>query len=135
MFKGISCNIISIFLPYFLPLADSPMTSPVLPQIPINCVGSRIQCPGRRSPSTLCRCQPTTFPLKIIIIKLLPSELKGLCTICGAGSPQERQGLAIHMFALNAPMRGRAMYNSDGDMLIGLWMTLLNYFSKTQKHF
>jgi hypothetical protein len=39
------------------------------------------------------------------------------------------------MFALNAPMRGRAMYNSDGDMLIGLWMTLLNYFSKTQKHF
>jgi homogentisate 1,2-dioxygenase len=42
----------------------------------------------------------------------------GLQTICGAGSPQLKDGVAIHMFACNAPMHDRAFCNADGELLI-----------------
>jgi len=44
--------------------------------------------------------------------------VEGLRTVAGAGSPRTRHGLAIHVFACNSSMQNRAMYNSDGDMLI-----------------
>uniref|UniRef100_A0A914KG53 Homogentisate 1,2-dioxygenase n=1 Tax=Meloidogyne incognita TaxID=6306 RepID=A0A914KG53_MELIC len=39
-------------------------------------------------------------------------------TVCGAGSPQIRNGLAIHLYSCNAPMEDKAFQNADGDMLI-----------------
>ncbi|KAK2715700.1 homogentisate 1,2-dioxygenase-like [Artemia franciscana] len=55
----------------------------------------------------------------------LPSEndgdidfVAGLHTLCGAGDPKLRNGLAIHIYACNTPMRDSCLYNSDGDFLI-----------------
>lgn len=42
----------------------------------------------------------------------------GLSTLCGAGDPKSRHGIAVHIYACNAPMVNRAFYNSDGDFLI-----------------
>jgi len=42
----------------------------------------------------------------------------GLSTICGAGDPKSRHGIAIHVYCCNKPMGNRCMYNSDGDYLI-----------------
>lgn len=42
----------------------------------------------------------------------------GLSTVCGAGDPKSRHGIAVHVFACNASMVNRAFYNSDGDFLI-----------------
>lgn len=53
----------------------------------------------------------------------LPNEqvdfASGLHTVCGAGSPRERHGLAIHVYSCNTSMQDSAFYNSDGDFLIG----------------
>lgn len=43
----------------------------------------------------------------------------GLKLVAGAGSPQERSGLNIYLYAFNQQMNRRAFYNSDGDFLIG----------------
>ena len=43
----------------------------------------------------------------------------GLHTVCGAGDPKLRSGVAIHVYLCNTSMVNRAMYNSDGDFLIG----------------
>lgn len=43
----------------------------------------------------------------------------GLHTICGAGDPLSRHGIAIHVYLCNSSMDNRAFYNSDGDFLIG----------------
>lgn len=54
----------------------------------------------------------------------LPNEgakidfVDGLSTICGAGDPKTRNGLAIHVYTFNSSMENRAFYNSDGDLLI-----------------
>lgn len=45
--------------------------------------------------------------------------VEGLHTICGAGDPKCRNGIAIHVYLCNASMNDRAFYNSDGDLLIG----------------
>lgn len=45
--------------------------------------------------------------------------VEGLHTICGAGDPRSRHGIAIHVYLCNASMPDRAFYNSDGDFLIG----------------
>jgi len=45
--------------------------------------------------------------------------VEGLHTLCGAGDPKMRQGLAVHMYLCNASMKDRAFYNADGDLLIG----------------
>jgi len=43
---------------------------------------------------------------------------QGLITTCGAGSPSMKTGLAIHHYVCNDSMKNKAMYNSDGEMLI-----------------
>ncbi len=43
----------------------------------------------------------------------------GLSCVAGAGNPQERNGLNIHLYAFNTSMTRRAFYNSDGDFLLG----------------
>jgi homogentisate 1,2-dioxygenase len=42
----------------------------------------------------------------------------GLHTMCGAGSPSLKDGVAIHMYAFNAPMVDRAFCNADGELLV-----------------
>lgn len=44
--------------------------------------------------------------------------INGLHTLCGAGEPRSRNGLAIHVFTCNTSMINRCFYNSDGDFLI-----------------
>jgi homogentisate 1,2-dioxygenase len=43
--------------------------------------------------------------------------LDGLVTMGGNGSPQTHSGCAIHLYAANQPMRQRAMYDADGELL------------------
>lgn len=42
----------------------------------------------------------------------------GMATVCGAGNPAIRNGMAVHIYAANTSMKDRAFYNADGDMLI-----------------
>uniref|UniRef100_A0A8C9FZJ4 Homogentisate 1,2-dioxygenase n=1 Tax=Pavo cristatus TaxID=9049 RepID=A0A8C9FZJ4_PAVCR len=44
--------------------------------------------------------------------------VSGLHTLCGAGEPRGRNGIAIHIFVCNTSMLDRCLYNSDGDFLI-----------------
>lgn len=44
--------------------------------------------------------------------------VEGVATVCGAGSPVSRNGLAIHIYACNASMENKSFNNSDGDLLI-----------------
>ncbi|XP_022649728.1 homogentisate 1,2-dioxygenase-like [Varroa jacobsoni] len=44
--------------------------------------------------------------------------IDGLNTICGAGDPLSRHGLAIHIYICCSPMDRRAFQNADGDFLI-----------------
>jgi homogentisate 1,2-dioxygenase len=44
--------------------------------------------------------------------------IQGLATMAGGGDPVSKQGLAIHMYNINANMVNCAMFNSDGDFLI-----------------
>ncbi|EEC01855.1 homogentisate 1,2-dioxygenase, putative [Ixodes scapularis] len=48
-----------------------------------------------------------------------PNPNQGLNTICGAGDPKTRHGMAVHVYCCNMSMKDKAMYNSDGDFLIG----------------
>ncbi len=45
--------------------------------------------------------------------------LKGLATVCGAGDPKTRHGVAIHIYACNKSMGDKCFYNADGDFLFG----------------
>lgn len=51
-----------------------------------------------------------------------PSEVTdfvdGLHTVCGAGDPRTRSGIAIHVFLCNTSMKDKCFYNADGDFLI-----------------
>lgn len=49
--------------------------------------------------------------------------MQGLHTVCGAGDARCRHGLAVHVYLCSASMKDTAFYNSDGDFLIGKWMT------------
>ena len=44
--------------------------------------------------------------------------IDGLATWCGAGDAEAGQGLAVHLYAVNRSMEGRAFCNADGEMLI-----------------
>ncbi|KAL3274312.1 hypothetical protein HHI36_015715 [Cryptolaemus montrouzieri] len=44
--------------------------------------------------------------------------VEGINTICGAGDPKLKLGLAVHVYSCNDSMKRRAFYNSDGDLLI-----------------
>lgn len=43
----------------------------------------------------------------------------GLHTLCGAGDPRTRSGVAVHIFLCNTSMKDKCFYNADGDFLIG----------------
>lgn len=45
--------------------------------------------------------------------------VQGIHTVCGAGDPKSRHGIAIHVYLCNVSMKDSAFYNSDGDFLIG----------------
>lgn len=61
-----------------------------------------LTCPPFRIPAA---DQPTDF-------------IDGWRTICGAGDPVQRNGLAIHVYVCNTSMRKRAFYSADGNLLI-----------------
>lgn len=61
--------------------------------------------------------------------------VEGLSTICGAGDPKLKQGLAIHVYVCNSDMRNRSFCNSDGDFLIGLLKGIFNFFFFTFRIF
>ncbi|KPJ15622.1 Homogentisate 1,2-dioxygenase [Papilio machaon] len=44
--------------------------------------------------------------------------VRGLHTVCGAGDPRARHGLAIHVYLCNTSMDKSAFYSNDGDLLI-----------------
>jgi len=44
--------------------------------------------------------------------------VQGLKTLAGAGAPDVKTGMAIHIYACNKSMGNKAFCNSDGDMLI-----------------
>ena len=44
--------------------------------------------------------------------------VKGMRTICGAGEPKGRNGIAVHVYTCNTSMGDSCLYNSDGDYLI-----------------
>ncbi|MES1910251.1 MAG: hypothetical protein MHM6MM_002880 [Cercozoa sp. M6MM] len=44
--------------------------------------------------------------------------VEGLVTYCGAGTPEMKSGLAVHMYTCSRSMQRRAFCNSDGEMLI-----------------
>ncbi|XP_077300055.1 homogentisate 1,2-dioxygenase [Arctopsyche grandis] len=61
------------------------------------------------------RWQPFNIPLeKDGIVDFV----NGLHTVCGAGDPCSRNGIAIHVYVCNGSMKNSAFYNSDGDFLI-----------------
>ncbi|XP_064404429.1 homogentisate 1,2-dioxygenase-like [Halichondria panicea] len=58
------------------------------------------------------RWKPFTMPDK-------PTDfVEGLHTVCGAGDPKLRNGIAIHVYTCNQSMDNKCMYNADGDFLI-----------------
>lgn len=54
--------------------------------------------------------------------------VEGLHTLCGAGQPTTRNGMAVHIYTCNKPMENKAMQNADGDFLIGIQLILLRKF-------
>ena len=44
--------------------------------------------------------------------------VRGLFTVCGAGSAAAKQGFAIHVYTANRGMGNTCLANADGDMLI-----------------
>lgn len=52
----------------------------------------------------------------------MPAEpidfLDGIVTYCGNGDIAASVGFAVHLYACNAPMDGRAFFNADGEMML-----------------
>lgn len=44
--------------------------------------------------------------------------IDGLRTVAGAGDPSEERGLAVHLYAANAAMADRALYDADGELML-----------------
>lgn len=59
------------------------------------------------------RWSPLTVPADVT------NWLQGLRLMASAGDPAVKNGIAIYMYAANANMTDEALYNSDGDFLIG----------------
>ena len=66
-------------------------------------------------PSPQLRWKPFNYPSDTT------DFIEGLATLCGAGEPKARSGVAVHVYACNRSMERRCFYNSDGDFLIGQW--------------
>ncbi|XP_022188930.1 homogentisate 1,2-dioxygenase-like [Nilaparvata lugens] len=60
------------------------------------------------------RWKPFSFPNAGESINFI----EGMQTICGAGDPTVRHGVAIHVYSCNQSMKNICFYNSDGDFLI-----------------
>lgn len=48
----------------------------------------------------------------------LVNFVQGIKSMCGAGDPAMKDGLAIHGYVCNTSMHKMAFYNADGDLLI-----------------
>lgn len=48
--------------------------------------------------------------------------VSGLRTLCGAGDPTLRNGVATHVYSCSKSMVDTAFYNADGDFLIGTYI-------------
>ena len=48
--------------------------------------------------------------------------VQGIKTVSVAGDPTAASGLAIHIYTANTHMDHKAFYNSDGDILIGMYV-------------
>lgn len=44
--------------------------------------------------------------------------VQGIHTLCGAGDPKIKHGLAIHIYLCNQSMNDKCFFNTDGDFLI-----------------
>jgi len=67
------------------------------------------------------KCTPNPAQLRWMPMKVPETPLdfvQGIHTVGGAGEASTKTGLAIHLYVANANMEKKAMYNSDGDMLI-----------------
>ena len=64
------------------------------------------------TPPNQMRWDPVPIP------KTKTDFVDGLVTLGGNGDPAFQAGLAIHLYAANASMRGRFFYNADGEMLL-----------------
>jgi len=64
------------------------------------------------TPPTQMRWDPVPFP------ETETDFIDGLITMGGNGDPAMQAGVAIHVYAANASMRGRFFYNADGEMLL-----------------
>eukprot|EP01080_Neovahlkampfia_damariscottae_P011109 gene11109-3816_t len=43
--------------------------------------------------------------------------IDGTFTVCGSGSPNSKEGIAVHQYFINTSMNKRVMVNADGDLL------------------
>eukprot|EP00762_Andalucia_godoyi_P005133 ANDGO_04040.mRNA.1 Homogentisate 1 len=57
------------------------------------------------------------LPVPLASVKKV-NFVQGLVSFCGAGSPESKTGLAVHMYGFNTSMTDAAFCNADGDMLI-----------------
>lgn len=64
-------------------------------------------------------CIPNQLRWSPFPITSTPTDfVQGLSTLCGAGDPALRNGIAVHVYTANTSMQRQAFYSSDGDWLI-----------------
>jgi homogentisate 1,2-dioxygenase len=64
------------------------------------------------TPPNQLRWDPLPFPAE-------PTDfVDAIVTLGGNGDPAMQSGVAIHVYAANAPMRNRFFYNADGEMML-----------------
>ena len=65
----------------------------------------------------------------------IPSDsvdfVRGLTTICGAGSAGKKDGFAIHVYTASISMHNSCLANADGDMLIVPQQGVLTFIPHT----
>ncbi|HEU4983802.1 MAG TPA: homogentisate 1,2-dioxygenase [Acidobacteriaceae bacterium] len=73
----------------------------------------------RSGPFTEAHTPPTQMRWDPVPIPETDTDfIDGLTTLGGNGDPAMQVGVAIHVYAANASMRGRFFYNADGEMLL-----------------
>jgi len=73
----------------------------------------------RSGPFTEAHTPPTQMRWDPVPIPETDTDfIDGLTTLGGNGDPAMQAGVAIHVYAANASMRGRFFYNADGEMLL-----------------
>jgi homogentisate 1,2-dioxygenase len=87
-------------------------------------VQSRLEpVPGTRIVGRFDGCITAPNLMRWKALPLPPADqptdfLDGLATLAGAGDPDLRSGLAIHVYAASADMHERCFYDADGDLLL-----------------